>query len=534
MLELQKIARFVEQLASALPRLMARVERAMARMAAAIDALERALQAQIRAVAALTRQWDTSLRKQLAGGVMVRLGPAATALMMIQGRNIGWGLRDIARKLRPLSRIQAMFGQLLILVALILRWLRQLHAAIRAMHRDLKRALDRIADILIEGFRSLRVLIYFGFLHTLSWLRRLSHQAHASLMFMRAGLERIDQHLVMGVWFILGWLEHLARSIPMWGLEALNFLLMMANGVVAAITTTGEGIIGAINALGDKLCGCKGGEGEDEDPGGGGGWWDWIKEKGGQLWDWGKEFIKDKAWDWITWGLKKLTPWGKVVDWTMWGLDKLGVKDWLWQKGEEGVSYLWDWITGGSSEAPVPDPHTPEIDGPGGLPPLDGPKRDLPKNLGPLRIMQGGVPMGGYPMPFKWDDIGKGGEIPAPKGDEKPTFLPSARAPNLALWTQPLPGGKDAWLNEANRINRMNAVPETFGSRAHWLQQQNAFTANVTVNVPPGTPEQQAESMANLARRVLREEFERQLANAADQFVDATSPFLDHTHEQGQ
>lgn len=518
---LEDIARLLDGLSRALPRMMAAVERAMLRLAESIEALERALQAQIRAAASMASQWAGALRRQLAAGLTVRLSPFNTLMLMILGRNMGWGLRDIARKLRPLTRIQAMFSQLILLVQLILRWLRLLHAAIRSMHRDLKRALDRIAAILIEGFRSLRLMLYLGFLHTLTWLRRLSYQAHASLMAMRSGLERIDQHLVMGLWFVISWLEYLARSIPNWGLEALNYILMMANGVVAAI-----------NALGDRICGCQpkcGGGGEEDDPGGGG-WWDWIKQKGGDLWDWGKDFVKDKAWDWVTWGLKKLTPWGKVVDWTMWGLDKLGVKDWLWEKGEEGVGYIWDWITGGS-ETPSPvTPHVPEIDGPGGLQPInDGPNRNLPKNLGPLRMQIGGMPGQGI-LPFQWHDFGKGSDV-QPKQEGPGPFLPPARAPNLSLMMARTPGGGDAWLAEANRINRMNALPESFGSRAHWLQQQNSYNAHVTVNVPPGTPEQQATSIGETARRIFREEFQRQMELASDQLIDATSPFLDHTHE---
>ena len=257
-----------------------------------------------------------------------------------------------------------------------------------------------------------------------------------------------------------------------------------------------------------------------------------MRHWGSDLWEYGKEkateFFKDGLWKGAGWLLKKFTPWGRVVDIGMTILDKIGVKDWLWDRGVESFNVITDTLNGGSGTPSV----TPEIDGPGGIRHFnDGPDPDLPRNLGPI-ILQSNL-QAGYPGIINWTDFGKGSEVPAKPDEPKGAgpFLPAARAPNWAALNRPTPGGADAWLTEANRINRLTATPESFGSRAPWLNQQNSYNAHVTVHVPPGTPEQQAESIGATARRVFREEFQRQMEMAGDQFIDATSPFLDHTHK---
>ena len=99
-----------------LPQMLEALERTLHRMHERLDAMERMLQAQIRAAATMSASWMRALQAQLSGGLSIRLDSETQGLLAVQGRNLGWSLRDIVRALRPLARISVntsqMVGQL--------------------------------------------------------------------------------------------------------------------------------------------------------------------------------------------------------------------------------------------------------------------------------------------------------------------------------------------------------------------------------------------------------------------------------------
>lgn len=522
-------------LARGLPRMLAGLQRAVERLHEQLVQLERMLSAQIRAAGAMAAAWKTALQAQLASGVAIRLDSQTQGLLALQGRNLGWSLRDIVRALRPLSRISFDTGQILVHVKEVLRWLRRISEQLRALHAMLNRQLNRIADILIEGFRSLRLLIWAGFSHTFAWLRLLGSLIAQVLGGLRVGFGVLDGHMVAGFWFVLSWLQAIFRQLRDWGMEGLfrtlaklsgmadmpieqilsGWVTALFEGVLTRVQTMADAIIEAINALGEKICGCQGGGGEEEEPS----WWDTI-------WEYGEDFIKDGLWKGIGWGLKKLTPWGRAIDIGMNVLDMLGVKDWLWDKGKGVAESVWDPFAnvreqlkqqGGSTE---PDYKSGSM------------------------VMAGlpgfGVP-GTGPI-FDWTNLGRGSEIPKKEKKYNPTL---SDLYNLMPRSIPEPPDQRSYLQAADRITRMQDNPLAQMARGGAMglagpqapdnrQQNNQFHATVNITVPVGTPQEQVDYMSNQMRRVFDDQWNRQLQFASEQFLDATTPEGEHVLWKGQ
>lgn len=532
-------------LAKGLPRMLLGLQRAVERLHEQVVALERMLSAQIRAAGTMAATWSAALRTQLSSGVTIRLDSETQGLLALQGRNLGWSLRDIVRALRPLSRISFDTGQLVIHVREVLRWLRRISEQLRALHAMLHRKLDRIADILIEGFRSLRLILWAGFSHTFAWLRLLGSMLAQVLAGLRVGFGVLDAHTVSGFWFVISWLQAIFRQLRDWGMEGLfrtlarlsgladmpieqilsGWVTALFEGVLARVQTMADGIIEAVNALGEKICGCQGGE--EEEPS----WWD-------QIWEWGEGFLKDGLWKGITWGLKKLTPWGRVVDWTMWGLDQLGVKDWLWDKTKQGASWLWE--TGKGIGQSVLDPFQKVRE----LIEQKGGSTEPDYQTGPLALA--GWPGMGGPVVgplFDWKNFGRGGEIPKPEKKYQPTL---SDLYNLMPRSIPEPPDQRSYLQAADRITRMQDNPlkqMAMGGvsggagvlmKPESREQHNQFHATVNITVPVGTPQEQVDYMSNQMRRVFDDQWNRQLQFASEQFLDATTPEGEHVLWKGQ
>lgn len=492
-----------------LPAILATIERTLQRMRDRLDAMDRMLQAQIRAAAAMGASGLRALLNQLSDGLSIRLDSETQGLLAVQGRNLGWSLRDIVRALRPIARISVNTSQMVGQLNEALRWLRRLSSQIRALHAMLYRQLNRLADILLDGFRSLRVLLWAGFTHTFAWLRQLSLQLHQVLAGLRFGFGVLDSHMVAGFWFAISWLQAIFRQLRDWGMEGLfrtlaklsglagmpieqiltAWISTLFGGVTDKIGAMADRVIAAIDGLAEKICACGGG-------GGGGGepaedkksWWD-------KAWEAGEGFLKNGLWKGLGWGLKKLTPWGRAIDIGLTILDKLGVKDWLWDKTKQGVGWLWDNTSNVITDA------INAVGGGGGV--------------------GGGVAQGKKYTPLMSDLY---------------TLMPRSI---------PEPLGADAYLKATDRITRMQDQPLLQMARAGAvgvarhsgnldLNQTNQIQTTVNITVPAGTPEAQVDFMSNQMRNVFQDQWDRQLRFAGDQFIDATSPASDHLIWKGE
>lgn len=525
-------------LAKSVPRMLLSLQRAMERLHEQLVALDRMLTAQIRASAAMNGAWTAALRAQLASGLTIRLDGETKGLLAVQGRNLGWSLRDIARALRPIARISFHTGQLVVYVREVLRWLQRISEQIRALHAMLNRQLNRLADILVEGFRSLRLILWAGFTHTFAWLRLLGSQLAQVLAGLRVGFGVLDGHVVTGFWFAISWLQAIFRQLRDWGMEGLfrtlarlsgladlpieqilsAWVTSLFEGVLARIQTMADAVIAAIDKLGEKICGCQGGEEKKEEKKG---WWDTI-------WEYGENFLKDGLWNGLKWGLKKFTPLGRIVDWGMWGLDKLGVKDWLWDKTKQGANWLWETGKGWGQEILDPMQKVKRL----------MKERGMEPDYGLSPIAQAALPGFGGPVVgpiFDWTNFGKGSEVPKKEEKRVPTLsdLYTLMGPSV---TEP-PGAR-SYLEAADRITRMQEEPlrqmaiggvlggAPVGQDAR--EQHNQFHATVNITVPQGTPQDQVDYMSNQMRRVFDDQWNRQLRYASEQFLDATTPPGEH------